>query len=65
VLNTHNKQEEFLRNDAQRNSQTRISPGMHLDSWIIAKSLIEDLWDSHLSHGAETARLALPSTENL
>jgi len=38
---------------------------MHLDSWIIAKSLIEDLWNFHLFRGAEAARLARAFPEKL
>jgi len=41
-LNTHDKQGEFLRTDAQRNSlKARISFGMHLDLSIIANALID------------------------
>src|SRR5262249_9017615 len=42
VLNTHDRQGEFLRTDAQRNSlKARISFGMHLDLSISANALID------------------------
>src|SRR5215471_14421962 len=44
VLNTHDKQGEFLRTDAQRNSlKARISFGMHLDLSIIANARFQPL----------------------